>query len=43
MAVPGASAPGSTLLPEGEDGLRGVRFVAAAVASSADGMRWIDL
>ena len=38
-----AADPASLLLPDGADGLRGVRFVAAAVASSAADAGWIGL
>ena len=31
------------LAPDGREGLRGVRFVDAVLASSAGGMRWIEL
>ena len=35
--------PASLLLPDVSDGLRGVRFVAAAVASSTGGAGWVSL
>jgi predicted dehydrogenase len=36
-------SPESLLAPDGRDGLRGVRFVHAAVESSRRGMQWMDL
>lgn len=40
----GTPPPESALLaPDGREGLRGVRFVAAVLASSAGGMRWVEL
>ncbi|MFC5421899.1 MAG: oxidoreductase [Stutzerimonas stutzeri] len=36
-------APFSTLVPTVADGLRGVRFIEAAVRSSAKGARWLEL
>jgi len=35
--------PFSTLVPTVTDGVRGVRFIEAAVRSSAKGARWLDL
>lgn len=43
-AAQGAEPPPAALLaPDGGDGLRGVRFVHAVLASSAGGMRWVEL
>jgi hypothetical protein len=36
-----ATSPGS--FPTIEDGVRGVRFVAASVASNLRGQQWVDL
>ena len=36
-------APFSTLVPTVTDGVRGVRFIEAAVRSSAKGARWLEL
>lgn len=37
------TSPAAPLLPSGEDGLRGVRFVHAVLESHAGGMNWVDL